>query len=79
MSGRSAAHLADEFQEIGYLTQRQALAWVLVDVEDLDQRTAADRMDIERSTLRGLLSTAREKIDVARDTVGLADDVLEDE
>lgn len=57
----------------GLLTPRQALAYVLRDVEGVPRQEAADRMNCSTSTLDGHLGTAREKSKTARATVDALD------
>ncbi|AGC65572.1 hypothetical protein K745_gp47 [Haloarcula hispanica virus PH1] len=70
----AARRLADP----GLLTDRQALAYVLRDVEGVSRPDSAERMGVSVSTLDSLLGTARRKLGQARDTLDLADDLADE-
>lgn len=70
----TARRLADP----GLLTDRQALAYVLRDVEGVSRPDAAEQMGVAKSTVDGLLGTARRKLSQARDTLDRADDLRDD-
>lgn len=61
--------------DAGLLTERQAEAFVLRDVEAVPRAAAADSMDISVNVLDKHLGTAREKVRTARATVEAVDDV----
>jgi DNA-directed RNA polymerase specialized sigma24 family protein len=66
---------ARRLSDPGLLTDRQALAYVLRDVEDVGRQEAADRLGCSTSNLDGLLGTARRKLERARHTLEEADDL----
>ena len=71
----SARRLADP----ALLTDRQALAYVLREVEGVGRDEAAEQLGISVSTLDGLLGKARRKLRNARKTLELVDDLEGDE
>lgn len=60
---------ADELRSDGDLTMRQAVAWLLRDVEDVDRPEAAEQMGLSKSAMDTHLGAARRKIEEARATV----------
>lgn len=62
-------HLADA----GLLTERQAEAYVLRDIQGASRPVAARKMGISVNTLDDRLSEARLKVDKARDTIEIVD------
>lgn len=61
--------LVDELTDAALLTELQALAWVLRDVEGESRAAAADVLGCSKSTLDKHLSTARKKLSQVRATV----------
>lgn len=72
---RAARRLADP----GLLTYRQALAWVLRDVEDVGREDAAHQLGLSPSTLDNHLGAARRKIRRARATIEDVDELTGDD
>ena len=60
---------AERLAAAGDLTERQALAFVLRDVEGVPRPDAADRMGVSTSTLDTLVSKGRRKVAEARQVV----------
>lgn len=65
----TARRLADP----GLLTDRQALAYTLRDVEGVRRDEAAEKMGISKSGLDDHLGTARRKLDQATSTLSVLD------
>ncbi|ALJ99707.1 hypothetical protein BGV91_gp44 [Haloarcula californiae icosahedral virus 1] len=65
----SVRHLAQRLAKPGLLTDRQALAYVLRDVEGVGRQEAADRLGCSVSNLDTLLGRARTNLDDARATL----------
>jgi len=63
--------LAASLAEHGIVTDRQALAYVLCDVEGVGRQEAADRMDCSVNNLDSLLSRARSNVDDAATTLSV--------
>lgn len=76
---RSVLRAADDVAAHGVVTYRQAVAWVLRDVEGVGREEAAERMDSSVSNLDTLLGRARENIKQARLTAGIVDELEPDE
>ncbi|MFD1527313.1 MULTISPECIES: sigma factor-like helix-turn-helix DNA-binding protein [Halobacteriales] len=64
----NADDAVSELANAGLLTERQAEAFVLRDVEAVPREAAADSMGISKNTLDNTLSTAREKVEKAQQT-----------
>lgn len=62
----------------GLLTERQATAYLLRDIEGVSRSDAADKMDCSLSTLDHHLSEARNKMYQARHTLEMADRLTDD-
>jgi DNA-directed RNA polymerase specialized sigma24 family protein len=76
---RTVLRAADDVADHGVVTFRQAVAWLLRDVEGVGRQEAAERMDTSVSNLDQKLASAREKIQGARRTLGIVDDLEDDE
>lgn len=66
---------AEELSDAGLVTERQALAYVLRDVEAVPREEAAESMGISPSTLDTLLAKARRKVSAARATADAVDSI----
>lgn len=64
---------ATELASRGLLTRRQALAYVLREIEDTPREETADRMGTTVSTLDSTLARARQKVESARQTIQYLD------
>jgi predicted DNA-binding protein YlxM (UPF0122 family) len=71
----AARHLVDRLAEQGLLTERQATVFVLRRIERESRQAVADELDISKSGVDGALRDAESKIEQARDTIELLDDV----
>jgi DNA-directed RNA polymerase specialized sigma24 family protein len=71
-------HTAGVLAAAGLLTERQAHAYLLREVEGVGRQATADRLGVSTSTLDSHLAKARRKVNQARETVGILED-LEDE
>lgn len=67
--------LGRRLSEPGLLTERQALAYVLRDVEGVPRQEAADRLGCSVSNLDTLLGRARANLSDAADTLGVLHDL----
>ncbi|AAY24977.1 ORF 51 [Haloarcula hispanica virus SH1] len=76
---RSVCRAADDVAAHGVVTYRQAVAWVLRDVEGVGREETAERMDCSVSNLDTLLGRARDNIGKARRTASIADELEADE
>lgn len=63
-----------ELVEAGLLTERQAEAWVLRDVEAVPRQAAAASMGISASTLDNYRRAAEQKVEAARETIGAVEE-----
>lgn len=58
----------DRLEEAGLLTERQAEAWVLREVEAVPRQAAAESMGISINVLDKHLRAARDKVDAVEET-----------
>lgn len=76
----SAEAAASTLADLGdVLTERQATAWVLRDVEHVPRRDAADMMGVTVSSLDTTLSRARTNIREARAVLDAVDRLTDDD
>lgn len=75
----SVASTALQLAQIKLLTDRESVAWVLREVEDVGRQEAADQLGIAPSTLDDRLGRARLKIGRAQETVGLVETLTDDQ
>jgi len=75
----SVCRAADDVAAHGVVTHRQAVAWVLRDVEGVGREEAAERVGCSVSNLDTLLGRARTNIQQARQTAAIADELQPDE
>jgi len=68
---QSVRSLAGRLAAPGILTERQALAYVLRDVEGVPREEAADRLECSESNLDTLLGRARSNVDDAAATLSV--------
>lgn len=73
------AESVETLAEAGVLTERQAEAFVLRDVEGVPREAAAESMDISPNVLDKYLRAARDKVDSAEATVEAVQDVRHEE
>lgn len=67
----------ERLADTGLLTARQAQAYVLRDVEDLDRQETAARMDCSTNVVDKHLRAARDKVEAARQAIDVLADVYE--
>lgn len=66
---------ADKIESLsrpGLITERQAEAWILVDIEGIDRTQASDQMECSLSNVDALRQRAQQKIEAAQHTAALA-------
>lgn len=71
----SSGALVDDLVDADLLAERQAEAFVLREVEGVGREEAAERMGIATSTLDKHLGAARSKVEAAKQTVDLLEDL----
>jgi len=73
VAGDRAMGDAKRVAEAGLLTEREAQAWVLVEVHGWDVPAAADEMSVSESRVYNARSAASDDLDAARETLQLLD------
>lgn len=68
-----------ELADAGMLTERQAEAFVLRDVEAVPRSAAAESMGVSVNTLDNTLGTAREKVEKAQKTAEAVESIRHEE
>lgn len=77
--GPSVRDAARRLSDAGLLSDRQAVAYVLREVERVERPLAAEKMGVAVSTLDNQLTDARNKVSAARQTLDLLADLEADE
>ncbi|AFD02320.1 putative protein 39 [Haloarcula hispanica icosahedral virus 2] len=77
--GPTVRAAARRLSDAGLLSDRQAVAYVLREVERVERPLAAEKMGVAVSTLDNQLTDARNKVSAARQTLDLLDDHEADE